>query len=106
LPTSSCVCRPRPHAHGFHPGLHAQGALRASINLDNPILADADADADAASGAPGGVSVELALGVVDAAGKSADAVGSGPADIGFFAVDAPAPICDCCPGASWPAAAR
>lgn len=70
------------------------GALRAAINLGNPILAGTDAD-----GHPRGVSVDLAaelarrLGVplspvvVDAAGKSVAAVESGEADVGFFAVD-------------------
>jgi polar amino acid transport system substrate-binding protein len=71
------------------------GLLRAAINLGNPILAHAGP----ASGAPGGVSVDLAralaqrLGVAiepvvfDAAGKSVQAVTDGQADIGFFAVD-------------------
>ncbi|MEW7847602.1 ABC transporter substrate-binding protein [Massilia aurea] len=71
-----------------------QGALRASINLGNPILACRDAD-----GAARGVSVDLAtrfaallgveleLVVVDAAGKSVDVVVSEQADIGFFAID-------------------
>ena len=71
------------------------GVLRASINLGNPILAHADP----VSGAPGGVSVDLArafaqrlgvelqLVVFDAAGKSVDAVGKEQADIGFFAID-------------------
>lgn len=72
-----------------------KGVLRASINLGNPILAHADP----VSGAPGGVSVNLArafaqrlgvelqLVVFDAAGKSVDAVGKEQADIGFFAID-------------------
>lgn len=71
------------------------GALRAAINLGNPILAGTDA----ASGRAKGVSVDLAnefsrrLGVdiewllFDAAGKSVDAVTQDAADIGFFAVD-------------------
>ncbi|QFZ84743.1 transporter substrate-binding domain-containing protein [Variovorax paradoxus] len=71
------------------------GALRASINLGNPILAHADK----ATGAPAGVSVDLArafaerlgvaleLVVFDAAGKSVDAVANEQADIGFFAID-------------------
>ncbi len=71
------------------------GRLRTSINLGNPILAGTDA----ATGAPRGVSVDLAhalaerLGVpVDlvafpAATKSVDAVTGGVADIGFFAID-------------------
>jgi polar amino acid transport system substrate-binding protein len=71
------------------------GRLRASINLGNPILAGTDAG----SGEPRGVSIDLArefarrLGaelewvVFDTAGKSVDAVASGQADIGFFAID-------------------
>jgi len=70
------------------------GTLRASINLGNPILAGRAADGKAR-----GVSVDLAqaladqLGVplalleFDAAAKSVDAVKSGRADIGFFAID-------------------
>ncbi|MBN3726703.1 ABC transporter substrate-binding protein [Burkholderia sp. Ac-20379] len=71
------------------------GAVRASINLGNPILANRDA----ATGEPVGVSVDLArafaaelgvpleLVVFDAAGKSVEAVSDGRADFGFFAVD-------------------
>ncbi len=71
------------------------GALRASINLGNPILAHRDPR----TGEPGGVSVDLAralaqrLGIVadlvvfDKAAQSVEAVKSGQADIGFFAVD-------------------
>ncbi|MET0963744.1 MAG: ABC transporter substrate-binding protein [Noviherbaspirillum sp.] len=70
------------------------GKLRASINLGNPILANADA-----AGKPYGVSIDLAaafakvlgaeleLAVFDSAGKSVDAVAAEQADIGFFAVD-------------------
>ncbi len=70
------------------------GKLRASINLGNPILAGRRAD-----GQVSGVSVDLARGlaeqlglalelvVFDAAAKSVDAVKTGQADIGFFAVD-------------------
>jgi polar amino acid transport system substrate-binding protein len=70
------------------------GALRASINLGNPILANRGAD-----GRPVGVSIDLAhafgrrlgvdveLVVFDAAGKSVEAVTAEQADIGFFAVD-------------------
>jgi polar amino acid transport system substrate-binding protein len=70
------------------------GSLRASINLGNPILANRGAD-----GQPVGVSVDLAralaqrlgvpvqLVVFDAALKSVEAVKSGQADIGFFAID-------------------
>ncbi|PLC53249.1 ABC transporter substrate-binding protein [Pollutimonas nitritireducens] len=71
------------------------GRLRASINLGNPILAGRDP----ATGAPAGVSVDLArafaerlgveleLVVWDSAGKSVDAVTKEQADIGFFAID-------------------
>ena len=71
------------------------GKLRASINLGNPILANADA----ATGKPFGVSVDLAtafaerlgvgveLVVFDTAGKSVQAVTDDQADIGFFAID-------------------
>ena len=72
-----------------------QGVLRASINLGNPILANKDAT----TGAPSGVSVDLArafadrlgvgleLVVFDTAGKSVEAVAEEKADIGFFAID-------------------
>jgi polar amino acid transport system substrate-binding protein len=71
------------------------GVLRASINLGNPILADTDP----ATGAPGGVSVDLAtafagrlgvrleLVVFKTAAQSVEAVTDERADIGFFAVD-------------------
>ena len=71
------------------------GRLRASINLGNPILAGREA----AGAAVSGVSVDLAralaqhlglaleLRVFDAAAKSVDAVKTGQADIGFFAID-------------------
>ncbi len=71
------------------------GKLRASINLGNPILAHRNAS----TGQVGGVSVDLAQGlaeqlgvalellVFDAAAKSVDAVKTGQADIGFFAID-------------------
>jgi polar amino acid transport system substrate-binding protein len=71
------------------------GVLRASINLGNPILANADP----AGGDPGGVSVDLArafaerlgvkleLVVFKTAGQSVEAVTNEQADIGFFAVD-------------------
>lgn len=71
------------------------GVLRASINLGNPILANASATTKE----PFGVSVDLArefakrlgvgieLVVFDAAGKSVEAVAREQADIGFFAID-------------------
>ena len=77
--------------HAFTP----TGNLRAAINLGNPILAGKDP----VTGAPVGVSVDLARGfaerlgvevelvVFDNAAKSVEAVKSEAADIGFFAVD-------------------
>ena len=71
------------------------GRLRASINLGNPVLARRDPT----TGAVAGVSVDLAraladeiavpleLIVVEGAARSVDAVKSGQADVGFFAVD-------------------
>lgn len=71
------------------------GRLRASINLGNPILANKDPS----TGQPVGVSIDLAyafarrlgvkleLVVFDTAGKSVEAVRTGQADFGFFAVD-------------------
>ena len=71
------------------------GALRASINLGNPILANKDP----ASGEPIGVSVDLArafarrlgvaieLVVFEKAAASVEAVRTERADIGFFAID-------------------
>jgi polar amino acid transport system substrate-binding protein len=71
------------------------GVLRASINLGNPILANAGKS----TGEPEGVSIDLArafaqrlgvdveLVVFDAAGKSVQAVAAEQADIGFFAID-------------------
>lgn len=71
------------------------GVLRMAINLGNPILAQATAGQPE----PHGVSVDLAralaahleldlrLVVVDAAGKSVEAVEIGQADAGFFAID-------------------
>lgn len=71
------------------------GALRASINLGNPLLANRDP----ATGCVAGISVDLAqafaerlgveleLVVFDTAGKSVDAVTEDRADIGFFAID-------------------
>lgn len=75
----------------FAPG----GVLRASINLGNQVLAHQDNQ----TGEVGGVSVDIArelaryLGVniefvvSDAARKPVDALESGRADIGFFAID-------------------
>ena len=71
------------------------GKLRAAINFDNPILASKDA----ATGAPGGISVELSrelarrLGVpvefvpYHAAGKVVEGLKSGAWDVCFLAID-------------------
>ena len=71
------------------------GKLRAAINLGNPILAGKDP----ATGAPAGVSVDLArelarrlnvpleLVPFDAAGKSVAAISANQVDIGFYAID-------------------
>lgn len=71
------------------------GKLRAAINLGNPILASKDA----ATGAPVGVSVDLAnelarrlnvpleLVPFDAAGKVVAAISGNQVDIGFYAID-------------------
>ena len=89
------------HCHAMTTGPHLTqtfaptGKLRAAINLGNPILAKRDA----ATGAPFGVSIDLAqafarqlgvaleLVVFDGAAKSVEAVTRGQADIGFFAID-------------------
>ncbi|MGA3128710.1 MAG: ABC transporter substrate-binding protein [Candidatus Korobacteraceae bacterium] len=71
------------------------GKLRVAINLGNPILAGRDA----ATGAPTGVSVDLArelaqrlnvaieLVLFDAAGKVVEAISANRVDIGFYAID-------------------
>ena len=71
------------------------GTLRATINVGNPLLAGIEK----ATGAPCGVSVDIArelaqrLGtplecvVVEAAKKSVETVAGGRADVGFFAID-------------------
>ncbi len=71
------------------------GKLHAAINFGNPVLAQKDPT----TGAPGGVSVDLArelgrrLGVpvelvtFDAAGKVFDALGSGAWDVAFLAIE-------------------
>jgi len=78
-----------PLATAFAPG----GVLRASINTGNPVLAHADGDSAT------GVSVDLAnelgkrlglaikLVVFKTAAESVQALESGQADIGFFAID-------------------
>ena len=70
------------------------GVLRASINLGNPILARRNADArvvgvsvDLARGLADQLGLPLALVVFDTAARSVDAVKTGLADIGFFAID-------------------
>ena len=70
------------------------GVLRASINLGNPILARRHADGavlgvsvDLARGLADRLGLALALVVFDTAALSVQAVKSGQADIGFFAID-------------------
>jgi polar amino acid transport system substrate-binding protein len=87
-------CASRPSASSVA-ALAPSGRLRASINTGNPVLARRDP----ATGQAAGVSVDLAralaaelavpveLLVFDAAAKSVEAVTSGAADIGFFAID-------------------
>jgi len=70
------------------------GALRASLNMGNPVLANRDAQ-----GKPFGISIDLAmqlgkkLGVPvelivnETAGKSVATLEAGRADVGFFAID-------------------
>ena len=88
-------CAVPPWRAGVAAAMAPSGRLRASINLGNPILARRAPGSAQASG----VSVDLAralsqeLGVplhtleFDAAAKSVDAVRSGQADVGFFAID-------------------
>jgi polar amino acid transport system substrate-binding protein len=92
LAAAGCASRPSPSVVS---ALAPSGRLRASINLGNPILARRDP----ASGQATGVSVDLGralaeqlgvpveLIVFDAAAKSVEAVTSGAADVGFFAID-------------------
>jgi polar amino acid transport system substrate-binding protein len=89
------ACSTRAGAPAAGAALVPAGRLRACINLGNPILARRDA----AGGGVSGVSVDLAralaaqlgvpaeLIVVESAGLSVEAVKSGQADIGFFAID-------------------
>ena len=91
LAGSGCATRAADQGAALAP----TGRLRASINLGNPILANRNP----ATGEVAGVSVDLAralaaqlgvaidLVVFDSAGKSVEAVKSGQADIGFFALD-------------------
>ncbi|MBW4051747.1 MAG: ABC transporter substrate-binding protein [Proteobacteria bacterium] len=84
-----------PASSEVHCALAPQGALRATINVGNPILAGVDQG----TGAPYGVSVDIArelarrlgapleLIVVPAAAKAVETVTAGGADFGFFAID-------------------
>ena len=92
--TLSAACSTPGMTH-LAPQFAPAGRIRASINLGNPILARRDP----ATGEVSGVSVDLArelagqlgvgieLVVFESAAKSVDAVKSGAADFGFFAVD-------------------
>jgi polar amino acid transport system substrate-binding protein len=76
-------------------GFAPNGALRASINLGNPVLAKLDAKSGEASGVSVDLARELArrlgvpvqLVVVKSAGASVENLEQGKADIGFFAID-------------------
>lgn len=70
------------------------GALRASINLGNPILAGKDAagqvvglSVDLARGVAERLGVAIELAVFETAARSVEAVTAEQADIGFFAID-------------------
>ena len=81
------------------PSLVAQfaptGALRASLNLGNPVLAHSRTSSERPAGVSIDLSRELAreLGVpveflqFDGAAKSVEALGNGAADVGFMAID-------------------
>ena len=95
LGAAGCATRPATPAVTADVALAPTGRLRASINLGNPVLARRDAT----TGVLAGVSVDLAraladeiavpleLIVVDSAARSVEAVRSGQADVGFFAID-------------------
>ena len=92
---TACATVTPPVSAALVRGFAPSGPLRACINLGNPILARHGA----AGGAASGVSVDLAgalanqlgltleLLVVESAAKSVEAVKTGLADIGFFAID-------------------
>ena len=94
-PDRSSGSVPAAHAPAVVKALAPLGRLRASINLGNPILASTDPT----TGAPRGVSVDLAralaqrlgvdveLMVTDTAAKSVETVRGEKADVGCFAVD-------------------
>jgi polar amino acid transport system substrate-binding protein len=79
--------------HSLKDSFAPTGPLRASINTGNPILARAEGTSasgvsiDMATRLAASLGVELELVVFDTAAKSVNAVESGAADIGFFAVD-------------------
>lgn len=91
---AACSTQPQAPASVVN-ALAPTGKLRAAINYGNPILANKDA----ATGAPMGVSVDLAqelarrldvpLEIVtfNAAGKVAEAIAANSVDIAFYAID-------------------
>jgi polar amino acid transport system substrate-binding protein len=95
LAAAGGATRPARPAGAADKALAPPGRLRAAINLGNPVLARRDT----ATGAVAGVSVDLAraladeiavpleLVVVEGAARSVEAVRSGQADVGFFAID-------------------
>jgi polar amino acid transport system substrate-binding protein len=94
LGAAGCAMSPRLPA-GAAAALAPSGRLRASINLGNPILANRNASTgqvfgvsvDLATALAGQLGVPLDMVVFDAALMSVQAVTSGQADIGFFAID-------------------
>ena len=95
MPLAGCGSAPARPAPELVKALAPTGALRASINLGNPILARRDQLTNEVSGvsvdlacalaAQLGVPAELMVG--DTALRSVELVKSGSADIGFFAID-------------------
>ena len=94
-PQNARMSTPRLDDSAVRAALAPTGRLRASINLGNPILVNADP----ATGRARGVSVDLAHALAarldmpletiefTAAAKSVDAVAAEAADVGFFAID-------------------
>ncbi len=86
--------QPHSDAGELQRALAPTGVLRASINLGNPLLAKRNTDAqvvgvsvDLARGLADQLGLQLELVVFDTAARSVDAVKTGAADIGFFAID-------------------
>lgn len=80
-------------SHELAPLFAPTGTLRASINVGNAVLARADGDSaagvsvDMANALAQCLGLPIALSVFKTAAESVQAVESGAADVGFFAVD-------------------